>query len=53
MSRVFADAFKFFAVLNPNDAAHARALAYANAHDEPIVTTAWVPTEAPIARTSF
>jgi predicted nucleic acid-binding protein len=45
MSRVFADAFYYFAILNPNDAAHARARAYATAHDEPIVTTAWVLTE--------
>jgi predicted nucleic acid-binding protein len=45
MNRVFADSFYFFAILNPNDAAHARALAYASAHDGPIITTAWVLTE--------
>lgn len=45
MNRVFADTFYFFAVLNPNDAAHSRALAYAKRHDEAMVTTAWVLTE--------
>lgn len=45
MKRVFADSFYFFAILNPKDAAHAQAHAYAAAHDEPIVTTAWVLTE--------
>ncbi|HVA46287.1 MAG TPA: PIN domain-containing protein [Pirellulales bacterium] len=45
MNQVFADAFYFFAVLNPNDAAHQRALAYATQHNENVVTTAWVLTE--------
>jgi predicted nucleic acid-binding protein len=45
MTRVFADSYYFFAILNPKDAAHARARDYADAHDEPIVTTAWVLTE--------
>ena len=45
MNRVFADSFYFFAILNPNDMAHARALAYASGHNAPIVTTAWVLTE--------
>jgi hypothetical protein len=45
MNRVFADAYDFFAILNPNDTSHAQALAYATDHDEPIVTTAWVLTE--------
>ena len=45
MSHVFADAFYYFAILNPNDTAHDRALAYATAHDDPVVTTAWVLTE--------
>jgi predicted nucleic acid-binding protein len=45
MSRVFADSFYFFALLNQSDASHARALEYATAHHEPIVTTAWVLTE--------
>lgn len=45
MKRVFADSFYFFAILNPNDAAHRRALEFASEHDDPIVTTAWVLTE--------
>lgn len=45
MNRVFADAFYFFAILNPDDAAHERARAYASQHHDPIVTTAWVLTE--------
>ncbi len=40
MSRVFADSFYFFAVLNPKDEAHRKALDFARQHDEPIVTTA-------------
>ncbi len=40
MKRVFADSFYFFAILNPNDAAHRRALEFASKQDEPIVTTA-------------
>jgi predicted nucleic acid-binding protein len=45
MSRVFADSFYFFAVLNPRDGAHRKALEFATRHEEPIVTTAWVLTE--------
>ena len=45
MSRLFADAFYFFAVLNAKDAAHRKALEFAIRHEEPIVTTTWVLTE--------
>ncbi len=45
MIRVFADSFYFFAVLNPKDQAHQKALEFAAGHEEPIVTTAWVLTE--------
>jgi hypothetical protein len=45
MNRTFADSFYFFAVLNPTDGAHQRALEFATRHEEPIVTTAWVLTE--------
>jgi len=45
MNRVFADTFYFFAMLNPRDAAHHRALTFASEHAEPIVTTAWIMTE--------
>ena len=45
MNRVFADSFYFFAVVNPKDKAHRKALEFATRHEEPIVTTAWVLTE--------
>jgi len=45
MTRVFADSFYFFAILNPKDDAHQRALRFATERAEPIVTTAWVLTE--------
>ncbi len=45
MSRMFADAYYLFAILNPRDAAHQKALAFASQHNDPIVTTAWVLTE--------
>jgi hypothetical protein len=32
MSRVFADSFFFFAILNPHDAAHSRATDFARDH---------------------
>lgn len=44
MNGVFADAFYFFAILNPNDLAHAKAAAFTFQHRGPIVTTAWVLT---------
>jgi hypothetical protein len=46
MSRVFADSFFFFAMLNPHDAAHSRATDFARRHRASLVTTAWVLTEA-------
>ncbi len=45
MSGLFADSHFFFAVLNPNDAAHAKATEFAGQHRGPLVTTAWVLTE--------
>jgi len=45
MMRVFADSFYFFAMLNPKDEAHQKALRFAMEHAEPVVTTAWVLTE--------
>ena len=45
MTRLFADSFYFFAVLNANDEAHQKSLEYATNHQEPVVTTAWVLTE--------
>jgi predicted nucleic acid-binding protein len=45
MTRVFADSFYFFAILNPRDEAHQKALEFATHHEDPLVTTAWVLTE--------
>ncbi len=45
MTGIFADSHFFFAVLNPNDAAHAKATSFARQHRGPLVTTAWVLTE--------
>lgn len=59
MSVVFADAFYFYALLNPRDAAHARASAFSCSYRGRLVTTTWVLTEladglcAPSDRVSF
>ena len=59
MNVVFADSFYFFALLNPRDAAHVRAGAFANSYRGRLVTTAWVLAElgdglcAPPDRGSF
>ncbi len=45
MKTVFADSFYFFALLNPRDPAHTRAVAFTNAYFGQIVTTGWVLTE--------
>jgi hypothetical protein len=45
MNRVFADSYFFFAILNPRDAAHAKAMDFGRRHRGPLVTTAWVLTE--------
>ena len=45
MMPVFADSFYFFAILNPTDAAHEKAMAFSQTQDAPIITTAWVLTE--------
>lgn len=45
MNRVFADSHSFFAIFNPNDAAHAKAVDLGRRHRGPLVTTAWVLTE--------
>ena len=44
MKTLFADSFYWFALANPLDASHARAMAYANASAS-LLTTAWVITE--------
>jgi uncharacterized protein len=45
MNRIFADAHYFFAILNPHDAAHAKATEFGRQHRGPLATTAWVLTE--------
>lgn len=45
MSAVFADSYYFFAILNPSDAAHSKAIDYSRKDSRPIVTTTWVLTE--------
>ncbi len=45
MIGVFADTFYFFALVNPADEAHRRAVEVSESLDVPIVTTAWVLTE--------
>ena len=45
MNRVFADSYFFFAILNPHDAAHGKAIEFGRRHRGPLATTAWVLTE--------
>jgi hypothetical protein len=44
MNRVFADSHFFFAILNPHDAAHSKAIEAGRLHRGPLITTAWVLT---------
>jgi predicted nucleic acid-binding protein len=45
MKTVFADSFYFFALLNPHDPAHGKALAFTQSYAGRIITTAWILTE--------
>jgi predicted nucleic acid-binding protein len=45
MIPLFVDSFYFFAILNPNDAAHSKAIEYSTHHSAPLVTTSWIMTE--------
>lgn len=45
MRTTFADAFYFFALLNPQDPAHAKAVAFTSTYTGRLVTTGWVLTE--------
>ena len=45
MKTVFADSFCFFALANPHDPAHSRAVAFVTTFTGRIVTTGWVLTE--------
>jgi uncharacterized protein len=45
MSRLFVDSFYFFAILNPSDAAHAKAVEFSKHHAASLVTTTVVLIE--------
>jgi uncharacterized protein len=45
MTRVFADTYYFFALINVKDSAHQRALQFSQSHDNPLLTTGWIITE--------
>ncbi len=45
MTRLFADSYFFFALLNPRDLAHAKAVDISRQNRGSLVTTAWVFTE--------
>ena len=45
MRRNFADTFFIFAIINPRDPAHAKAVDFSQRNHGPLITTAWVLTE--------
>jgi predicted nucleic acid-binding protein len=45
MKRVLADSYYFFALLNPREPQHQRALSFAQNYRDEIVVTAWILTE--------
>ena len=45
MTPVFADAYYWFALINPRDQAHQEAQTLSRSLSEPLVTTTWVLTE--------
>ena len=45
MKSLFVDSFFFFAILNPKDAAHSKAIEFSKQHTGPLLTTSWVFTE--------
>jgi len=45
MTRIFADSYFFFALLNPRDPAHAKAVDFSRHNHGPLATTAWVFAE--------
>jgi predicted nucleic acid-binding protein len=45
MTRIFSDSHFFFALLNPRDSTHARAVDFSRQNRGPLATTAWVLTE--------
>ncbi|HEY3391092.1 MAG TPA: PIN domain-containing protein [Lacipirellulaceae bacterium] len=45
MNAVFADTFYFLALVNRKDNAHERRVAFSQASDQPVITTAWILLE--------
>jgi uncharacterized protein len=45
MTRVFADSYFFYALLNPRHPAHAKAVEFSRQNHGPLATIAWVLTE--------
>ena|SRR5579872_1943584 len=45
MNATFADSFYFFALLNPNDPAHAKAVKFTQTYQGRLLTTGWILTE--------
>ena len=45
MTTVFADSFYFFTLVNPNDPAHAKAVAFLKSFTGAMVTTGWIVAE--------
>lgn len=45
MKTVFADSYFFFALVNPNDPAHSKAIDFTRSYTGRTITTAWVITE--------
>jgi uncharacterized protein len=45
MTAVFADTFYFLALINRKDNAHERCVAFSQASDRPVITTAWILLE--------
>jgi hypothetical protein len=46
MTTVFADSFYFFALVNPRDPAHAKAVAFTRTFTGRIATTGWIITRS-------
>lgn len=55
MTGVFADSFYFFALINPRDDVHRRAVEFSQSLNVPVITTPWVLTELAdgLSRSSF
>ena len=45
MNPLSVDSYYFFAILNPKDSAHSKAIVFSSQHTGPLLTTTWVLTE--------